>query len=185
LTIRTTNIKRVIKKPVSIFLILLLGFNSFGLFFFYWGEIQLCKIKADEYSDADYTPAKPLIIFSSVTSDFTLLSAREILSGGKLYDIVKTASVNGTNVYYTLSDENEDQYVQGMRDWQKTNNDERSLPGKTITLHLAKYFNLQKYCPPVFTTCKTAGTMTLESDSFLYTSPFENIISPPPDHKVS
>ena len=176
----------IIKKLVSIFLILLIGFNSFGLFFFYWGEIQLCKIKADEYSNADYMPAKSLTIFSSATKGLDLVDKKEILVDGKLYDIVKTEISNGITLYYTISDEEEDEYVQNLSDWGKNNAEEKSLPGKTINLHMAKYFTAEKYPSPVSVSslhrCTCVKTV---SDSFFYTSPYKNIFSPPPNNLSS
>lgn len=180
------SILAAIKKTISIFLILLLGFNSFGLFFFYWGEIQLCKIKADEYSDADYIPAKSLVVFSSGTKGIELVNKNEILADGKLYDIVKTAISNGITLYYTLSDEDEDGYVQNLTDWAKSNSEEKSLPAKTINLHLAKYFTAEKY-HHYHTVSSLHGSpgVNTASDSFFYTSPYKNIFSPPPDNLLS
>lgn len=185
-TLPLFSIAVTIKKTISIFLILLLGFNSFGLFFFYWGEIQLCKIKADEYSDADYIPAKSLIVFSSGTKGIELVDKKEILVDGKLYDIVKTQISNGITLYYTIIDEEEYEYVQNLTDWEKNNSGEKSLPGKTINLHIAKYFTDEKYQHPVFaSSLPVRSDMKTVSDSFLYTSPFKNIFSPPPDNLLS
>ena len=76
----------IIKNLISIFLIFLLGFNLFGLYFFYLGKIQLCKIKADEYSDAEYKiPERSMVIFSSDTKGIELINKKEILADGKNY----------------------------------------------------------------------------------------------------
>jgi hypothetical protein len=176
----------IIKKLISIFLILLIGFNSFGLFFFYWGEIQLCKIKADEYSNADYMPAKSLVVFSSPTKGLEWVDKKEILVDGKLFDIVKTETSNGITWYYTLSDEEEDEYVQNLSDWGKNNAEEKSLPGKTINLHMAKYFTAEKYHGPFSVSSLHRCTrVKTSSDSFFYTSPCKNIFSPPPNNLLS
>ena len=176
----------IIKKTISIFLILLFVFNSFGLFFFYWGEIQLCKIKAGEYSDVDYIPAKSLIVFSSGSRDFKLVDKNEILAGGKLYDIVKTNTSNGITMYYTLSDEDEDEYVQNLSDWEKSNADEKSLPAKTINVHMAKYFTIEKYHDPIrHSSLHLFINGKAENEPFFYLSPSMNIFSPPPDNVVS
>lgn len=172
----------LIKKTISIFLILLLFFNSSGLFFFYWGEIQLCKIKADEYSDADYIPAKSFIVFSSENKNLEFVDKKEIRVDGKLYDIVKIGISNGITLYFTLSDEEEDGYVQNLSEWQKNNTGEKSLPGKTINLYLAKYFTLEKYQPVVACSISLAAEMKTASDRFFYKSPFKNTFSPPPDY---
>ena len=105
----------------------------------------------------------------------------EILVDGKLYDIVETQFSNGIILYYTISDEDEDEYVQNLTDWGK-NNQENSLPGKTISIHLAKYFTIEKYHHPVSASSIHLRTgMKTVSDSFFYASPFINIFSPPPD----
>jgi hypothetical protein len=163
-------------------LILLLGFNSFGLFFLYWGEIQLCKIKADEYSNADYIPPKPLTIFSSANRDFKIINKTEILSHGKLYDIVKTQISDGVTSYYTLSDEEEDSYVQSLTDWAGNNTEEKNLPAKTITFHLAKYFNVEKYADSFSFSLRAHSNVKIERDHFFYASPLKNIFFPPPDN---
>ncbi len=164
----------------------MLGFNSVGLFFFYWGEIQLCKIKADEYSDADFIPARSLTVFSSNNKDIKLVNDNEIFADGKMYDIIKTATSKGITSYFTLSDEEEDSYVQSLRDWEKGNSQEPSLPGKIINVHLAKYFIVSKYSTIscVFSLDFYSNVKTV-SDSFFYRSPLQNVISPPPDKSLS
>lgn len=85
-------------------------------------------------------------------------------------------------MYYTISDEEEDRYVQNLTDWEKNNCGENSLPGKTIDVHMAKYFTVEKYQHPVFASSIHLHTgMKTVSDPFFYTSPFINIFSPPPD----
>jgi hypothetical protein len=89
-------------------------------------------------------------------------------------------------LYYTLSDEDEDEYVQNLTDWEKNNSREKSLPGKTIIVHLAKYFTDEKYQYPLLASSLHLSTdVKTVSDSFLYTSPFKNIFSPPPDNLLS
>ena len=151
------------------------------MFFLYWGEIQLCKINADEYSNADYVPARPLTIFSSATRDFKLINETEILSHGKLYDIVKRHTSGGITSYYTLSDEEEDGYRQNLTEWAGNNAEEKNLPAKTITFHLAKYFNVELYNYPFSFQLQAHGDAQINSDHFFYVSPFKNIFCPPPD----
>ena len=89
-------------------------------------------------------------------------------------------------MYYTLSDEDEDMYVQSLTDWEKNNSQEKSLPGKTINVHLAKYFIDEKNQHPLFASSLHLRTHVQPvSDSFFYTSPFKNIFSPPPDNLLS
>lgn len=178
---------KIIKKAIAIFLITLTGFNSFGLFFFYWGKIELCKIKAQDYADGYYQlREKSLTLFSSASKEFQLINDDEILAGGKLYDIVKTEISDGKTLYYTLSDEEEDAYVQQLGDWGKSNSEEQSLPTKTVGLHIAKFFDIKK-CS--YSSSKDFlrlySNVRSYNDLFLYTSPQQNIISPPPDNFLS
>ncbi len=172
-----------IKKASAIFLIMLLGFNSFGIFFFYWGKIQLCKIKAEEYTDGYYQlPEKSLIIFSSADKDFQLNDDHEIIANGGLYDIVKTEMRDGKTLYYALSDEEEDASLQQLSDWTKSNADQQSLPTKTVGLRFGKYFEAVKYNHTVFVTLlRLHHPVKLSNDLFQYASPLKIVFSPPPD----
>lgn len=175
----------IIKKVISIFLIFLLGFNSFGLFFFYWGNIQLCKIKAEEYADEAYTlPEKTLNVFSAGSENFQLVNKSEIIAGGRLYDIVRTEIIGGKIIYYALADNDEDEYSRGLIDWGKGNSQEKSFPSKTINVHIGKYFNLET-CTSI--KCFFSGDHQdkFARCIFFYKSPFRNIISPPPDYLLS
>jgi hypothetical protein len=181
------TILAIIKKTISIFLIVLLGFNSFGLFIFYWGEIQLCKIKSEAYSDSDYSmPEKSFTVFSSDTKGIELINKKEIRANGKLYDIVKTELSNGITKYYTLHDEDEDEDVQNLSDWGKNNSQENSLPGKTINLHLEKYFTAEKNHNSITTSSlHNSSHLKTARDYFFYNSPLKNIFSPPPNYFLS
>jgi hypothetical protein len=157
------------------------------LFFFYWGKIELCKIKAQDYSDGYYQlREKSLTLFSSDAKNFQLINDDEILAGGNLYDIVKTEISNGKTLYYTLSDEAEDVYVQQLSDWSKSNSAEQSLAAKTVGLHIAKYFDIKEHS---FSSLKNIlrlpSNVRSSNDLFLYISPFQNIFSPPPDNFLS
>ena len=151
------------------------------------GKIQLCKIKADNYSDAEYKiPEKFLVIFSSDTKGIELINKNEILVDGKLFDIVKTEIKDGKTLYYTLSDKEEDEYQLELTDWENNNSQEKSMPGKTINLHLLKYFTVEKYQSSVlYCSIHFRGNAKTGSDSFLYKSPYKNIFSPPPDNLLS
>jgi hypothetical protein len=117
------------------------------LFFFYWGEIQLCKIRAREYADFDFImPGKKTVVFSSGNKGIQFINKNEIRVDGKLYDIKKTELNNGITTYYAMSDEEEDHYVQSLQDLGNTNSREKSLPGKTINLHFAKFLQSEKKC---------------------------------------
>lgn len=114
-----------------------------------------------------------------------MVNKKEILADGKLYDIVKTEMSNGIILYYTLHDEDEDEYIQNFTDWKKNNSQEKSLPGKTINLHIAKYFTVEKHHPVSASSLNLHSDVKTASDSFFYTSPFKNIFSPPPDNLLS
>ena len=165
----------------------MLGFNSFGLFFFYWGKIELCKIKAQGYADGYYQlREKSLTLFTSDSKKFQLVNDDEILAGGKLYDIMRKEISNGKTLYYTLSDEEEDAYVQQLGNWGKLNSEEQSLPTKTVGLHIAKYFDIKESgyyaLKELF---RLSSNVRYSNDLFLYVPPQLNIISPPPDNFLS
>ena len=157
------------------------------MFFFYWGKIELCKIKAQDYADGYYQlKEKKLTTFSSGANNFQLINDDEILAGGNLYDIVKTEITNGKTLYYTLSDEAEDVYVQQLSDWSKSNSAEQSLPTKTVGLHIAKYFDIKEHnFSPLRNILRLHSNVRSSNDLFLYISPFQNIFSPPPNNFLS
>jgi hypothetical protein len=157
------------------------------LFFFYWGKIELCKIKAQDYTEGFYQLLeKSLTLFSSDSKDFQLINDDEILAGGNLYDIVKTEISNGKTQYYTLSDEAEDVCIQQLAGLSKSNSTEQSLPGKTVGLHIAKFFDIKKYnCSSLTELLRLHTSVRYSNDLFVYTSPLKNIFSPPPDNFLS
>ncbi|MFI5139611.1 MAG: hypothetical protein ACHQIM_17455, partial [Sphingobacteriales bacterium] len=180
------NIFTLIKRTATIFLIFLLGFNSFGLSFFYLAEIQLCKIKAEDYANEDHgTGDKRLILISSDSRGIKLVNKTEILTDGKMYDIVKTQKRNGKTLYYALADKDEDGDIQKLTNLEKNSTGERSLPGKTIKLYDAKYFTVEKQHQNIdHSNCLPPGSMAVNKAGF-YTSPLKEIFSPPPDYLFS
>ena len=157
------------------------------MFFFYWGKIELCKIKAQDYTEGFYQlREKSLTLFSSGSKDFQLINDDEILAGGNLYDIVKTEIRDGKTLYYTLSDEAEDVYVQQLADWGKSNSEEQSLPTKTVGLHIAKYFDIKEHSySSLKNILRLHKNIRSSNDLFLYISPLKNIFSPPPNNFLS
>jgi hypothetical protein len=178
---------KIIKKTTAIFLIALLGFNSFGLFFFYWGKIELCKIKAQDFAEGYYQlREKKLTIFSSGAKEFQLINDHEILAKGNFYDIVKTEISGGKTLYYTLSDDEEDAYLQQLSAWGKSNSEEQSLPTKTVGLHIAKYFDIKEHSySSLNNILRLHSNVKSSNDLFLYISPLKNIFSPPPNNFLS
>ncbi len=143
-------------------------------------------MKAEEYADTYYQlPEKTFTIFSSDDKDFQFNDDHEILANGNLYDIVKTEIRNGKTFYYALSDLEEDSYVHQLAKWGKSNSGEQSLPGKTVDIHIAKYFEIIKYYPPVFTLLRVHETVKLSNSLFQYISPLKIVLSPPPDFLLS
>ncbi len=115
-----------------------------------------------------------------------MINKKEILANGKLFDIVRTVIINGKTCYYAVADEEEDEYQLQLTDWEKNNSQENSFPGKTISLHLIKYFTAKNYLNSTITHLPTYPEQAKNnSDSFLYKSPFENIFSPPPNTFLS
>ncbi|MEO8859887.1 MAG: hypothetical protein ABI358_00560 [Ginsengibacter sp.] len=153
------------------------------MFFFYWGEIQLCKIRAREYADFDFImPGKTMVVFSSDNKAIQFVNKNEIRVDGKLYDIKKTELNNGITIYYAMSDEEEDHYVQSLQGWEDTNSREKSLPGKTINLHLAKFLKSEKNCHFNLHSLDINKQKLKEMDeSFFYNSPLKIVFTPPPE----
>jgi hypothetical protein len=156
------------------------------LSFFYLAEIQLCKIKAESYADdVRAISGKKLISFSSEAKGIELVDDDEIFAGGKMYDIVKTQTRNGVIWYYTFSDSDEDEYVNKLTNLEKNNLDERSLSGKTIKLYEAKYFTFKNRAHAICVSSDQLPEVKILNDSFLYSSIYKDVLSPPPDHLPS
>ena len=110
----------------------------------------------------------------------------EIIAGGKLYDIVKTETTGGKIRYYAISDQEEDAYVQHLSDWRNANSEDKSLPGKSVALHVGKYFEKVHSCLPAFGGTGRLGLkVTIRNDLFRYQSPLHLVFSPPPEPCIS
>jgi len=167
-------------------LTLLLGFNSFGLSFFYLAEIQLCKIRAEEYADESRDIGdKKLILFSSDTKGFERVNKTEIRVDGKMYDIVRTQAVKGEILYYTLADNDEDEYVDRLTALEKNNSAERSLPGKTIKAFEAKYFAVKNNLNTASFSLERLPDLPAVTESIFYPRISKDIFSPPPNPFLS
>jgi hypothetical protein len=149
-------------------------------------EIQLCKIKAEEYLDADHAPGnEKLILFSSRTKGIELVNKSEILADGKMYDIVKTRITDGVIFYYTVSDKDEDEDVQNLENLEKNNPGEKSLPLKIVKLYDQKYFDAKNNYPSICLSLDLLPDLTSVNESFFYRVFFKDIFGPPPDHLFS
>lgn len=161
-------------------LVFLIGYNSFGLPFFYWAKIQVCKIKA-ELAETGHRGPQKLTVISSADKGLQLISNDELQVDGKMYDIVKIRISNGVKYYYATSDQDEDAYIHKLADTENHETGANSLPVKMLKLYEAKYFvTLEKYTPVNFCFPYTTGFGVI-STPFTYRAHFKDILSPPPD----
>ncbi len=159
----------------------------FGLQFFYWVQIQICKIKAEVYEEANRRDIGEgrLTLFSSRSAEIHLVNDREFTSGGKMYDIVKTKIIKGVKCYYALVDNDEDNDLHALKNAEKNSSDEKSVPGKTIKLYNAKYVAVEAPGPVIYQPFNGLVNLRPVSSFFHYASPFGDIYAPPPDSLLS
>jgi len=104
-----------LKKIISIFLTLLIVFNTGGYFFVYF-QLSNCFKQIAFNKINDFIPLENLELIkldlnaiSSYDEDFyERVNDREISYCGKMYDIYKEEVSNDTLLIYCVSDENED-----------------------------------------------------------------------------
>lgn len=165
---------------------MLLGLSSFGLSLFYWGEIQLCKIKAEKYVDNDdLGKDKKLTIFSSGTKGVELVNKHEILADGKMYDIVKSKLHNGIVLYYTVSDVDEDDFILNLTNLEKNNPDEKSFPAEIVKFYDLKYFDIKNNFNSIDFWLLLPPTLRIMGGHLICPSLFRDIFSPPPNRLFS
>ncbi len=127
-------------------------------------------------------PGKTTVAFTSDNKGIQFINKNEISVDGKLYDIKKTELNKGIITYYAMSDEEEDHYVHRLQGWEDTNSREKSLPGKTINLHLAKFLQEEKNCYFNLYSLEGIKRKLKEMDeSFFYNSPLKIVFTPPPE----
>ena len=161
-------------------MVLLLGFNSFGLPFFYWAKIQVCKIKA-ELAETEHEGPQTLTVFSSAKKGLLLINGDELQVDGKMYDIVKTRTRNGVKYYYAASDQDEDAYVHKLADTEKDQTGANSLPVKMFKLYEVKYVATAKSYDPLDVASDHITEFSVINTPFICASYFKDILSPPPD----
>jgi hypothetical protein len=149
----------------------------------YWGEIQLCKLRAGEYTDEDYTAhGKNVVVFTSAMTGIELVNDDEIRVNDKLYDVEKKESSEGVTTYFAYSDEEEDAYLRNLNNWGKDSSRQSSLPGNKVNIHLAKFISLEKdHDKDNITFNQQDQIIKVFSDSFFYTAPLKLVCTPPPD----
>lgn len=166
-------------------LVLLLGFNSFGLPFFYWAKIQLCKIKA-EYAETEKEEAsKTIVVFSSKEKAIQQVNSKELLVDGKMYDIVKTRIRKGVIFYYAVGDDDEDAYIHNLADVEKGDSGANSLPVKMLKLYEVKYVAVAEKHSAVNFSYEYTSNFSVINTPFFHPAHFKDILSPPPDLSLS
>ena len=103
-----------------------------------------------------------------------------------MFDIVKTEKRGDEQIYFVLSDEQEDNYLSGVSQFEKNNSDNNSLPTKNPAPEILKYVSDKK----VFDLNSILSNQLFTSKRlfravFLYQSPFGNIFTPPPERFIS
>ena len=88
-------------------------------------------------------------------------------------------------MYYAISDQEEDACVQHLSDWRKANAEDKSLPGKTVGIHLGKYVQALKTWWAAFPTGRLIQKVSGRPDFFRYPSPLLVVYSPPPEPVLS
>ena len=164
---------------------LVLAFNSCGPSFFYWVKIQLCKIKAEVAERSGAWSSESLVVFSSADKGVRLENSRELQVSGKMYDIVKTQTTNGTKFYYTTHDSDEDILVAKLARSEKKAGHDTSMPLKAQKLYDAVFFagnadnDFNSY-PSI-----AINDDMIVNASHFYPPDFKEIFSPPPNGSFS
>ncbi len=160
--------------------------NSLGLSLFYLAEIQLCKIRAEEYCDEDHDAGdKKLIVFSSDNKAIELVDKTEIRVDGQLYDIVKTRSIEGKVLYYARADHDEDEYVRQLIAIEKNDTAAHSQPISGVKSFEVKYFPVKIADKPQCLSIDVFPQPETRPGPIFYPLPFKDIFSPPPDRLIS
>ncbi|MEI6817442.1 MAG: hypothetical protein WCL14_12590 [Bacteroidota bacterium] len=171
------------KRLGIIFFIVILLVNSIGLFFCYLGEMIQDKSEAAEiilHHDFDESTLK---IFTTANKDFQIIDGKELVSNGKMYDVVKSESSGNTTVYYVLDDAKESVAMQGIS--QLTDNvshQNTANPVKTIVPDVLKYFNQDNSMDHSHIYIQTLNPLGFVDGVNHYQSPFQDITSPPPQY---
>jgi hypothetical protein len=171
----------VLRKSLSILFALLLLFNSMGLFVAYFAAMEESKMEAMDYIQTHHNFSSRLMVnFYEGSNNFRLLNKDEIISSGKLYDIVKQEKVNNRVVYSAISDEKEDIFWQGISQLAKNNSDSRRSSEKAFTQISLKFVGGERTLLPGNFSGRITVSFYSAQTIFLYQSPFGDIFSPPP-----
>jgi hypothetical protein len=168
------------KKIMSIFVALLLLFNTVGMLVFYWGEMERCEALAENRIVHHEFNEGALIEFSSANKDFQLIENKEVLSNGILYDIVKIENRHGILTYFCFSDKKESGFWNGISQLGKGSSEHSTAPVKDNAPEVLKYIGQDKtvdYSYIYIENFSQSGFM--ENNSF-YTNPYSEISAPPP-----
>lgn len=175
------------RKIISIVLLLLLVVNSAIMLCYYWGEVEVNRMKIHNYIITQNNINPDLVsVFYESENNFILVDEHEISFNGKMYDIIKSEIVNGKTVYTAISDSREDEIVSFIERLVKhvtTNNNRASQKGTN--------YEIVKYVSTVQT--QLSGNRIFDGindelipgkDMFLYQSPSIGILCPPPQSVV-
>ena len=170
------------RKSLSLFLAFMIAVQSFGQLIVYWGAIYHCKLEFVERLESKQINNQSVIIFSDKKQDFQLINEDEILSNGKIYDIVKKESYNGRTFYYALNDVNEDEYLEQVSQLSKSNQHDSKIPFGAEKIRIHKYTVPEK-CFSLLSALALRQSIKINSFSSIICqlSPCKMIFSPPPN----
>jgi len=157
--------------------------NSLGFFILYLSEIRNCEIESRKFIASESVLAeKMLTVFTTGKNNFQVINSDEIISNGKLFDIVKTGFRNGKKIFYTIGDELEDNVVSKILLITAANADNQSTPEAKFFPELLK--NLYD-CPNVNSFYNYSSTIEIKypfSKSLFIQTIYLELISPPPEN---
>jgi hypothetical protein len=175
----------IVKKLLSISLILLIMFNAGGYFFIYFQIENHFKESAFNQIN-EFIPLENLELIKLLRHDETgkkiheyqRLDEKEIYYHGKMYDIYKEEIQNDTVFLYCLNDEKEDILENAFAEYINKKNDDNSLSSVSNIIKILILSALQ----PNSTEFK--NIQTHNHLSYIFTSKTQNIFidipSPPP-----
>ena len=167
------------RKLSAIFFAMLLLFSTMGIIFYYWAQIQGCKIQAREFIEGNKDfQFQNITKFSSNEKGVELLSRNEIRYKGKMYDIIKIKLENGKKVYYAYSDSKEDSIAEGLAGFAE-NNAADKIPSVKISFEIAKFIQT-RYIPISLNLPNREKNPVTHTYAFTYQPPPLKVISPPP-----
>jgi hypothetical protein len=173
------------RKNISVLLILLIVFNSFGYVFVYFQMQFIFKNLAYEktYSvlnEDQLTQIRIPLGEINNNPEFSQLDESEISYNGRMYDVYKTETSGTDIVFYCCSDENEDALNNAFASFSRQNTDRTSNNPITNFIKLiikeACFTEYLSNLPEINVNCSIPQT-----ESKISASHFE-VLTPPPKH---